>query len=146
MKKLPFLSLIIFTLFVSCKDDKYVQLRFGPTLVDKTDTIGWSWDSIVYTTVYYSDENDFKIIEDLNNPDIFRYSKNMDVRKDYLSLMAGHVYVIKKFDMIGKSGKVLFYIPYEGQPGSNKIILKLPILIPMNNSKSLSIGIVRYIK
>jgi hypothetical protein len=144
MKKFTYLLIFVFTAFTSCKKDNNVQLRFTPILEDKTDMLGLNWDSIAYTTIWYSSGTELKTAEDRSDPNVYNHAINLDVRKDYLTLTAGDPCVVKKFDMIGKSGKILFYIPYEGEPGSNKITQKLPLSIPMSSSKSISIGVVRF--
>ena len=102
-------------LFVSCsKDPGIQQLRFTPTYENGTESI--KYDSIAHTTIIYSDvtESDSHIV-------------NMNIRTEYLSLKIGHSYSFKKFDMVGKSGKVMYYIPSRGDTASGSIYPRLPI-------------------
>jgi hypothetical protein len=136
--------LLVIVLFVSCKKNDDVQLRFTPTLVGQTGII--AWDSIDYTTINYSFSTELNTPEDINNPDIYNHSVSLDIRKDYISSGKGQPIIIKKFDIISKSGYIMFYIPYEGQPGADKINMKLPLTMLMKTSMNLSINLVRYPK
>jgi hypothetical protein len=142
MKKLIRLLLVI-ALFSSCKKDDSVQLKFAPSLVGQPEYI-WKWDSIDYTTIHYSFLTELKTSDDYDNPDIYNHSLNIDLKQDFLTINKGQVCIIKKFDIISRSGEVMFYIPYEGQPGSDIVHMKLPLSIPMNSSINLSIGVIRY--
>jgi hypothetical protein len=124
MKYLVLILSVMLWLPIACKKDSGVQqLKF---LVNSSDgTLTTKWDSIAYTTINYSDHNELKAGE-INNPDVYSHSVNIDLNIEYLTLKAGHTYVIKKFDMIGKSGKILYYIPFDLNPLSQNIPLKLP--------------------
>jgi hypothetical protein len=124
MKILVLILTVILCLSIACKKDPGVQqLKF---LVDSSDgTLTTKWDSIAYTTINYSDKNDLKTGE-INNPDVYSHSVDIDLNTEYLTLKAGHTYLLKKFDMIGKSGKILYYIPFDLNPPTQSIPLKLP--------------------
>jgi hypothetical protein len=142
MKKLTYLLIMTFYLYPSCKKDNSVQLRFVVTPANSIDTL--KWDSIAYTRIYYSDIDELNTPEKISDPNIYNHNVDLDLRIESITLTEGHTYVIKKFDLIGKSGKKLFYIPYEGQPGSSEKIEKLPITIPINSSMSRTTTVVRF--
>lgn len=143
MKK--FLFFLILAALYSCKKEDTVQLRFTPSITGEQGYV-WHWDSILYTTVYYSDNTEIKTLEELNDPEVYHHTVNMDIRNDFLTFVEGRSCIIKKFDIVAKSGEVMFYIPYNGQPGSDKVAIKLPYRIGMNYSMSLAISVIRYPK
>jgi hypothetical protein len=103
-------------LCVSCrKDPDVLQFRFTPLFENGKEPI--KYDSIAHTTIIYSDMSEL--------PD--SHTVNMNIRNEYLSLISGHSYSFKKFDMVGKSGKVLYYIPSRGDTTSGNIYPRLPI-------------------
>jgi hypothetical protein len=79
-------------------------------------------DSISSIVINYSA---FKDDEALMNPDLYQYSiktgsksSNCDIYPcsvDYgsITLDVGHTYVIKKFDLVNSSGKILFYLTWK---------------------------------
>lgn len=79
-------------------------------------------DSISSIVINYSA---FKDDEALMNPDLYQYSittnsksSNCDIYPcsiDYgsITLDIGHTYVIKKFDLVDSSGKILFYLTWK---------------------------------
>ena len=142
MKKLIFLLLLTFCVCTSCNKDNTVLLRFAVAPTNITDPV--KWDSIAYTTINYCDMSELKTPEEINNPDLYSNTVNLDVRVESLTLTEGHTYVIKKFDMISKSGEILFYIPYEGQSGSSAQVEKLPLTIPINCSLTRFIAVIRF--
>jgi hypothetical protein len=82
-------------------------------------------DSISSIVINYSDYSDFKDEEALMNPDLYQYSiktnsksSNCDIYPcsidyGYITLDNGHTYVIKKFDLVDSSGKILFYLTWK---------------------------------
>jgi len=111
MKKSFVILLLVICFFISCKNDPQNQdIRFVPLLTSAEDSI--SYDSVDYTVINYSDLDELKNSSDLNNPDIYSHSIKIDVLHDYINLVVGHTYVIKKFDMIRKGGNILYYMPY----------------------------------
>lgn len=140
MKQISFLFLAILY-FSSCKKDTSVQLRFTIAPADNTYTI--KWDSIAYTSLCYSDITELDTPEKLNNPEIFSHAVTIDILKDALTLNAGSVIVIKKFEIIGKTGQILYYIPYTGQPGSQVLHENLPLTIVLNSSMSRYMNVAR---
>lgn len=123
MKKNCILLLMLFCLSVSCKKDPGNQnVRFVPLFALGEDSI--YYDSIDYTLINYSDLNELKDTSDLNNPNVFSNSIKLDILKDEINLAIDHTYVIKRFDMISKTGNILYYIPYGknlGLPYSFKV-------------------------
>jgi hypothetical protein len=125
MKKI--LSLLLFTslLFLSCKKDRgNSEIWFNPVCADKTEIL--NFDSIAYTTINYSDVPQYKSDQDFYNPDVFNHSVNLDTKKEFLSIPGWNSIVIKKFDMVGKSGKIMYYIPF-GKRIFPDTIDKLPV-------------------
>jgi hypothetical protein len=134
MKKTLLLVLLVL-LFVSCRKEPDIQkFMFSPTYANGTESI--KFDSIAYTTITYSD---LAVLADSHTVDL-------DVKAEYLSLKGGHTYSFKKFDMIGKSGKVLYYIPLRGDTASGSLIMPL---LPINfripeEAASLVVNVIRY--
>ena len=135
MKKLVSLVLLIF-LCVSCRKNPEIQkFMFSPIYGNGTESI--KYDSIDFTTIIYSD---------LSEPDD-SHTVNMDIRTEYLSLIGGHSYSFKKFDMVGKSGEVMYYIPLRGDTASESINTQLlPIIfrIQEESGASLTVNVIRY--
>jgi hypothetical protein len=135
MKNPLSLLLVILCLSASCKKEKVVvKIQFN-TMFAKTS------DSIAYKTVdallIHYDE--FKDISKIDDSTSFSHSVTLKIDKsrttyqslvsEYISLEAGR-YVIKKFDLIDSSGKIVYYIPYtipEKYEGNiNGAIIPLP--------------------
>jgi hypothetical protein len=144
MKKITFLMFLILCLSMSCKKEPDPPLiSFDPT-ISAPDKI--TWDSVSYTTIRYSYQHELKD-DEYNNPDIYSHSGNLDLRTEYLALEANQVIVIKKFNMIGKSGQVLYYIPFSGEPSATGASLKLPWQLNTGEGKSsYSIPVIRYLE
>jgi hypothetical protein len=82
-------------------------------------------DSISSIVINYSVYSDFKDEGELMNPDIYQYSINTDLKRsncdiypcsiDYgsITLDIGKTYVIKKFDLVDSSGKILFNLTWK---------------------------------
>lgn len=135
MKKTISLLLLIF-LFVSCRKEPDIQrFTFSPAYANGKDII--KFDSIAYTTIIYSD---LDVAAD-------SHTVNLDVRTEYLSLKGGHTYAFRKFDMVGKSGKVMYYIPSKGDTASigfNMALLPIHFRIPEDSGVGLTITVIRY--
>lgn len=141
MKRIIFLLLSGMFISISCKKEPDPPLlMFLPSLSGK-DLI--SWDSVSYTTINYSYQNEL-IDDELNNPEIYSNTVNLDLRTEYLQLEANQVIVIKKFDMMDKSGKILYYIPFSDETTSSGT-LKLPWHLKTGEGKSnYAITVIRY--
>jgi hypothetical protein len=135
MKKSILLLFSIFLCF-SCKknSDEIQQLRFAPTFADMTKTI--NYDSIDYTAISYCD---------ISEPHD-TLSVNMDIRTEYLSLRSNHTYAFLKFEMVGISGKVMYYIPERTDNSLQDGTFKLPMLfrIPEDSGSTLIVDVVRW--
>jgi hypothetical protein len=82
-------------------------------------------DSISSIVINYSDYSAFKYEEGLMNPDLYQYSIKTNSKRSncdiypcsidygYITLDIGHTYVIKKFDLVDSSGKILFYLTWK---------------------------------
>jgi hypothetical protein len=142
MKKITFLTVLILSLSMSCKKEPDPPfISFIPT-ISAPDKI--SWDSVSYTTINYAYQNELKA-DELNDPVKYSHSVNLDLKTEYLALEANQVIVFKKFNMIGKSGQVLYYIPFTGEPSATGASLKLPWHLNTGEGKiGYSIPVIRY--
>jgi hypothetical protein len=91
---------------------------------DKTEIL--NFDSIAYKTINYSDIHQYKSDQDFYNPDVYNHSVNLDTKKEFISIPGWNSIVIKKFDMVGKSGKIMYYVPF-GKRIFPDTIDKLPV-------------------
>ena len=119
MKALKVSMFFVFCLSLSCKKDSgKVEAWFGPSFPDTIYK-----DSVFCIIINYSDISEFKNDQELNNHDLFRYSSKIYPKSpDYcsectkyfgfLNLDVGHTYVLKKFDLVNESGKILYYLPW----------------------------------
>ena len=108
-------------------------------------------DSISSIVINYSA---FKDDEALMNPDLYQYSiktnsksSNCDIYPcsvDYglITLDIGHTYVIKKFDLVNSSGKILFYLPWRPDSVQTGNIPYLPSVFKATGF--MSFDVVRY--
>lgn len=116
MKKSIVLFLAIFCLAISCKKENTNFSQFSVDFANLDDSI--YYDSVSYAIINYSDVTEFKDTTAFRNPDIFSHSEKVDRRSPYntdtygITVKSGHSYAIKKFDLVSKSGNVIFYIPY----------------------------------
>jgi hypothetical protein len=120
MKVIYFLLFSVLCLSLSCKKDTgKVDCWFN---LNPPDIYRDSISSIV---INYSAYSDFKDEGEIMNPDIYQYSINTDLKRsncdiypcsiDYgsISLDIGKTYVIKKFDLVDSSGKILFNLTWK---------------------------------
>jgi|GEM_PF-6943706 len=119
MKKSIVLFFVIFCLAIACKKENTNFSQFSVDFANLDDSI--YYDSVSYAIINYSDVTEFKDTTAFNNPDIFSHSEKVERRSPYntdtygITVISGHTYVIKKFDLVSKSGNVIFYIPYGTQ-------------------------------
>jgi hypothetical protein len=119
MKKSIVLFLAIFCLAVACKKENTNFSQFSVDFANLEDSI--YYDSVSYAIINYSDVSELKDSITFNNPEIFSHSEKVDRRYPYntttygITVTSGHTYAIKKFDLVSKSGNVIFYIPYGPQ-------------------------------
>ena len=119
MKKSIVLFFAIFCLAIACKKENTNFSQFSVDFANLEDTI--YYDSVSYAIINYSDVTEFKDSTAFNNPDIFSHSEKVERRSPYntdtygITVKSGHTYAIKKFDLVSKSGNVIFYIPYGTQ-------------------------------
>jgi hypothetical protein len=120
VKTINFLLFSVFCLSLSCKKDTgKIDCWFN---LNPPDIYR---DSISSILINYSAYSDFKEEGELMNPDIYQYSINTDLERsncdiypcsiDYgsITLDIGQTYVIKKFDLVDSSGKVLFNLTWK---------------------------------
>ena len=116
MKKFIALFLAILCLAITCKKENTNFSQFRIDFANLEDSI--YYDSVSYAIINYSDVTEFKDTTAFNNPDIFSHSEKVERRSPYntdtygITVKSGHTYAIKKFDLVSKSGNVIFYIPY----------------------------------
>lgn len=137
-----------FCLVLSCKKDVgKIDCWFG---LNPPDIYR---DSISAIEIKYSDFSDFKDDQELNNPDLFRYSikinsKSPDygypnlIHYGYITLDREHTYVIKEFDLVDRSGKILFYLPWKPDSVHNGDIPYLPFVFKATGF--MSFNVVKY--
>jgi hypothetical protein len=117
MKKSIVLLIAMFCLSVACKREFTNFSSFSIDFANLEDTI--YYDSVSYAIINYSDHNELKDSSDLYNPDVFSHSEKIARKSQYniydygFTVTSEHWYVIKKFDLVSKSGRVIFYIPYD---------------------------------
>jgi hypothetical protein len=120
MKAVNFILCFVLFLSLSCKKDTgKVDCWFN---LNPPDIYRDSISSIV---INYSATSDYKDDAELVNTDLYQYSiktnsknSNCDIYPcsidyGYLTLDIGRVYVIKKFDLVDSSGKILFYLDWK---------------------------------
>ena len=120
MKTINVLLFSVLCLSLSCKKDpSKIECWFN---LNPPDIYRDSISSIV---INYSDYSAFKDEEELMNPEIYQYSiktnsksSNCDIYPcsidyGYITLDNGHAYVIKKFDLVDSSGKILFNLTWK---------------------------------
>jgi hypothetical protein len=120
MKAIYFLLFSVLCLSLSCKKDtEKVDCWFN---LNPPDIYR---DSITSIVINYSAYSDFKDEGELMNPDIYQYSIITDSKRsncniypcsiDYgsIPLDIGKTYVIKKFDLVDSSGKILFNLTWK---------------------------------
>jgi hypothetical protein len=119
MKKSILLLIAIFCLSIACKKENTNFSQFSVYFANLDDSI--YYDSVSYAIINYSDVIEFKDTSAFRNPDVFSQSEKVERRYPYntdtygITVISGHSYVIKKFDLVSKSGNVIFYIPYGPQ-------------------------------
>ena len=141
MKTINFLLISVFCLSLSCKKDTgKIDCWFN---LNPPDIYRGSISSI---KINYSDYSDFKDDEVIMNPDLYQYSINTNSRNSncdiypcsidygYITLDIGHTYVIKKFDLVDSSGKVLFNLTWK--PDSVHGAITVPYLPYVFKAKS----------
>jgi len=112
MKNSAVLLMVIFCFIISCKKEEPKVMNFLIELANKDDSI--YIDSVAYAVINYSDHFEFKDTSDYNNPEVFSHTLQME-KPFSITLPADYTLTIKKFDLVSKSGNVLFYIPYKVQ-------------------------------
>lgn len=135
MKKSIVLFLAIFCLSIACKKENTNFSSFDLDLANPSDSI--YYDSVAYAIINYSDLSEIKDTSGSRNPDVFNHSEKVESRSPYniyqygFTVKSEHSYVIKRFDLLSKSGKVIFYIPYGTQYYfRDGIQYKAPITLP----------------
>lgn len=156
MKKLIFPLSLIFCFLNSCEKAKEGgRFTFNPTLAQTADSV--SYDSAYYLIIKYSTADELQ-----NNTILFSDSttfhhtlmlsldkadrKNWNYKTAEINLEVGR-YVIKKYDLVDKSGKVIYCLPYD-VPEKYKpsyglsIVNPLPLIINVSRNKT---GFVNFI-
>jgi hypothetical protein len=118
MKSPLLIFLLIFGLTIACKKENSKFSRFKVDFANLNDSI--YYDSVSYALINYSDLSELKDTAAIKNPDIFSHSEKIEKQIAYgvsprefgITWTAEHTYVIKKFDLVSKSGNIIFYVPY----------------------------------
>ena len=153
MKNPLSLLLIILCLSASCKKEKeIVKIQFDTIFAKASDSIAYK--TVDALLIHY---DEFKDASSINDSTIFSHSVTLQIDKsstthqhivsEYISLEVGR-YVLKKFDLIDSSGKIIYYIPYtipENYKGNiNGTIIPLPYIQTIYGGlSSVSIGIIK---
>jgi hypothetical protein len=142
MKKIATLLFLILLLSVSCKkrpDNPIIS--FSP-FISAPDKI--TWDSVSYTTINFSYQSELTP-EEINDPAIYSHSVNLDLKTEWLTLEPNQIIVIKKFDLVAKSGNIIYYIPFIPFSGELSSGIKLPMHINTGEGKNTySFPVMRY--
>jgi hypothetical protein len=145
MKTIRVIVISAFCLILSCKKDAgKIDCWFGLNPPDNYR------DSISSILIRYSSISDFKDDQELNNPDLFRYSSKIDskspdygypnlIHYGYITLDIDQTYVIKKFDLVDSSGKILFYLPWKPDSVHESSIPYLPFVFKAKGFMSISV-------
>jgi len=136
MKKLLYISFAVLYLSTGCnKEQEMCGVIFLGSFAHRADSI--YLDSVAYAIINYSDASELADNAQFNDPDLFSISIKQEItetqkggsgiRLDYVNFVDGHRYVIKKFDLISKSGNIIYHIPYgnesyEMQNGDQSIV------------------------
>ena len=141
MKTINFLLFTVLCLSLSCKKDTWkIDCWFNLNPPDIYI------DSISSIVINYSAYSDIKDEEELMNPEIYQYSiktnsksSNCDIYPcsidyGYITLDVGHAYVIKKFDLVDSSGKILFSLTWKPDSVHGAITVQyLPYVFKANS-------------
>lgn len=107
MKNSLVFIVLIFASILSCKKDETCVTTFTPGLIDGQIY----FDSISYAIINYSEIKENDDTTALMDPGIF--SNSVKVSWPFsVTLIDGHAYHLKKFDLFDKAGKLVYYIPY----------------------------------
>jgi hypothetical protein len=120
MKKSIIILIPIFCLSIACKKEFTNFSRFSLDFANLEDTI--YYDSVSYAIINYSDLTEIKDSSEFINPDVYSHSEKVarqsrqypyNIYEYGITVTSEHNYVIKKFDLVSKGGKVIFYVPYD---------------------------------
>jgi len=121
MKKLILPVLVIFYLLVSSckKEQEYGTFTFSPYFAQKADAV--LYDSAYSLIINYSTAAELKSYSEVLDSTIYHHtlklsldkfdSKNLNYNTIDIRWEVGD-YVIKTYDLVDRSGKVIYYIPY----------------------------------
>jgi hypothetical protein len=131
------LLLAILCISIACKKENTNFSSFDLDLANPADSI--YYDSVAYAIINYSDLSEIKDSIGHLNPDVFNHSEKVEKRSPYniysygFTVKSGHSYVIKGFNLLSKSGNVIFYIPYGTQYYFREgIQYKAPLTLPFH--------------
>jgi len=153
MQKLVLLILVIFYLLMSSckKEPKYGVFTFAPYLSQKADTV--SYDSVYFLIVNYSMGEEFKNASEIVDTTTSYHTIKLSLEKNNWGKMSFTTsdlnwkvgnYIIKKYDLVDKSGKVIYCIPYKIPeryvvgPGNleNSSVMPLPLIISIGTDRT----------
>lgn len=153
MKKLILPVLVIFYLLVSSceKEQKYGIFTFSPYFAQKADTV--SYDSAYFLIINYSKAAELKNTSEILDSTTYHHTLKLSLDKfsweswNYNTIDINWEvgdYVIKKYDLVDRSGKVIYYIPYTipekyvltGNNLENGSVVPLPMLISIGTDRT----------
>jgi len=153
MQKLILPVLVIFYLLVSSckKEQEYGVFVFSPYFAQKADAV--LYDSACFLIINYSTAAELKTFSEVLDSTTYHHtlklsldkfdSKNLNYNTIDIRWEVGD-YVIKKYDLVDKSGKVIYYIPYtvpqkyvltEGNL-ENGSVLPLPLMFRIGTDRT----------
>jgi len=145
---------LVFLIFVSClvlssckKEQEYGVFTFAPYFAHKADTT--SYDSAFFLIVNYSTADELKMLSEILDSTTYHHtlklsldkfdSKNWNYNTININWKVGN-YIIKKYDLVDESGKVIYYIPYkipkEYVVGYGSPVVPLPFEISIGGNKT----------
>lgn len=153
MQKLILPILVIFYLLVSSckKEQEYGVFTFNPYLSQKADSI--SYDSAYFLIINYSMGEEFKNASEVTDSTTSYHTIKLSLEKNNLGKMSFTTadlnwkvgnYIIKKYDLVDKSGKVIYCIPYiipekyviTESNLENSSVVPLPMLISIGTDRT----------
>lgn len=158
MKKIAVLLFLTMVLYWSCKKESETgQISFSTSFANLRDTV--MFDSVSFLVIKYSELSEIKDTAEYRNPYI--YSKSMVLKVDktqkknfhfssvFLSFNDGQPFVIKSFELIDNTDKVIYYIPYvtpsEYLNNVSRTVVNLPIIysITKNYQYTLDLAVIK---
>ena len=112
----------VICLLLSCSKEKEVSdISFSGIFAKLSDSV--YYDSVSYLILNYSPSSELKTQSDYSDSTIYSHSVKYEIDKSEIQKMNHSLgtkpvrfdagwYVVKRFDLVDKSGKVIYHIPY----------------------------------